>query len=174
MNILDIIIAVPLIWFTYKGFTKGLIIELGSLVALLIGIYGAINFSDVTASFLQNHINAGNYIKIISFVVTFVAIVVGVRFIAKALEKVVDFASLSIVNKIAGGVFGFLKIAIIVSVLFIAVQKLEKYISMIPKETKVESKLYSHIIDLAPTIYHQLEDGYNSSHVQDKLRNLKY
>jgi len=160
MNILDIIFAVPLIWFAYKGFTKGLIIELASLVALLVGLYGAIHFSHITASYIQKHINAGDYIEIIAFVVTFIGIVIAVRFVAKAIEKVANFAALGIINKLAGGVFGFLKAAVIVSFLLFIINKTDKYFTIIPKDVKQESKIYRHIVDLAPSIYNKLEDNY--------------
>ncbi len=42
MNWLDIGIAVPLVWGAYVGFKKGLVIELASLAALILGIYAAI------------------------------------------------------------------------------------------------------------------------------------
>ena len=45
MNYLDIIIIIPLIWGAYKGFRKGFIIEIASLIALILGIWGGINFS---------------------------------------------------------------------------------------------------------------------------------
>ena len=46
MNYLDIIIAVPLLYGMIKGFSNGLIKEVTSLLALFIGVYVAINFSE--------------------------------------------------------------------------------------------------------------------------------
>jgi membrane protein required for colicin V production len=46
MNYLDIILAIPLLWGLYKGVSKGIIKELASLVALIVGIYGAVHFAD--------------------------------------------------------------------------------------------------------------------------------
>ena len=45
MNYLDIIIVVPLVYGLIKGFSNGLIKEVTALVALLAGVYVAINFS---------------------------------------------------------------------------------------------------------------------------------
>ncbi len=52
MNYIDLIIAIPLVWGVFVGFKNGLIIEVASLAALLLGIFGAIHFSDLTANFL--------------------------------------------------------------------------------------------------------------------------
>ena len=56
-NYLDILIAIPLLWGAYKGYTKGLIIEAASLAALVIGVYGAYRFSDLTSGFLQDKLD---------------------------------------------------------------------------------------------------------------------
>ena len=55
MGVLDIIFIIPIIWLTYKGFSKGLIIELTTLAALFLGIYVSLHFSTYTANFLTEH-----------------------------------------------------------------------------------------------------------------------
>ena len=59
MNIIDIILILPIIWFAYAGFKRGLIIELASLVALILGIYAALYFSFYAENFLENIFNMG-------------------------------------------------------------------------------------------------------------------
>ena len=54
MNYLDIIIAIILFIFGWKGMRKGLIIEVVTLLAFGAGIYGAMHFSDFTAAHLQD------------------------------------------------------------------------------------------------------------------------
>ncbi len=57
MNVLDIILAIPILWLAYKGFTKGLIIEISTLAALVLGIYASLHFSYITADFLRNNLD---------------------------------------------------------------------------------------------------------------------
>ena len=77
MNILDLIILIPLAWSAYKGFSKGLIISVASLLALLLGIYGSIRFSDITSGYLIDHFEfSSQYLPIISFAITFILIAV--------------------------------------------------------------------------------------------------
>ena len=76
-HILDIVLALPLIWGAYKGFKKGLIIEITTLIALVAGLYGAIKFSDLTAVYLQENWTIDErYMPILSFAITFIAIVI--------------------------------------------------------------------------------------------------
>ncbi len=47
MNILDIIFLVPLLFALYRGFKKGLIHMIASLLALILGIVGAMKLRPV-------------------------------------------------------------------------------------------------------------------------------
>ena len=52
MNGFDILIAIILVWTAYKGFSKGFVSQAAAFAALLLGIFGAIKFSDYTASLI--------------------------------------------------------------------------------------------------------------------------
>ena len=100
-----------------RGFMKGLFVEVASLVALIAGVYGAIHFSNFAAEFLQTKTEwTEQTINITAFAITFVIIVLAIGLAGKALTKLADFAALGIINKLAGGAFGALKIALILSV----------------------------------------------------------
>ena len=53
MNFLDILILIPIAYGAYKGFKHGFVIELFTLLAILVGIYVGINFSDYVANWLN-------------------------------------------------------------------------------------------------------------------------
>ena len=114
MNYVDIILVVPLLWGAYKGFKKGLVIELISLIALALGIWGAVHFSDFASNLLSDSIDQ-KYLSLTAFMVTFITIVVLVYFIGKLMEKVVDIVQLKFVNKLLGACFGLLKFGLIIS-----------------------------------------------------------
>ena len=83
MNYLDIVLAVPLLWGLYKGISKGIVKELASLIALIAGIYGAVHFADSIHPYLKEHFSiTTSFVPIISFGITFVAIVLGIKIIA--------------------------------------------------------------------------------------------
>jgi len=150
MPLLDIILLIPIAWFTFKGFTKGFIIELASLVALVLGIYMAYFFSNYTADFLLNSLNfTSKYIQPVSFILTFVIVVVLIFILAKLLEAVIKTASLSIFNKILGAVFGFLKIAIICGFCLFQLSYLDADNKLISLNTKEKSFTYKPLIKLS-------------------------
>ena len=157
MNIIDIILIIPIIWFAYRGFKRGLIIELASLVALIAGIYTALYFSDFVADFLTNNLDLGpKYLPVISFIITFIIAVVIVFFIGKILEKIVNMVALRFLNKLAGGIFGILKAAVFISILLLIINHFnDKFIS---EEKKDGSLLYNPVESIAPLLWNKLED----------------
>ncbi|MCF8230608.1 MAG: CvpA family protein [Bacteroidales bacterium] len=153
MNILDIVIGIPILWLAYRGFTKGFVIEVTTLIALLLGIYAAINFSSVTAAFLKDYFSLEeNYMTVLSFAVTFIAVVIAVIFIGRLLEKFINMIALGFLDKLAGGVFGILKAAFIISVIFLFINSFDTNENLISPKMKENSALYGPVQSLVPTI----------------------
>lgn len=53
MSYFDIAFVLLFAWSAYNGFKKGFIIKLAGLVALVLGIWGAIEFSDITTKLIN-------------------------------------------------------------------------------------------------------------------------
>ncbi len=154
MNIFDIIIAALLLFGFIRGFLRGLFVEVASLVALIAGIYGAIHFSDFVGNFLASRVSwEERCIAIISFAITFVIIVITIALIGKLFTKIADFASLGILNKITGGIFGTLKFGLILSVVLLVFSKLNNTFSFVSNEQQKDAILYEPIKNLAPAIF---------------------
>ena len=157
MSFLDIVLGILLIWGLYKGLVNGLFVELASLVALIAGIFGAIHFSYIAGDYLSKHMDwEMRYIKIASFLITFIAIVLVVHFAGKLLTKIADFAMLGLLNKIAGGIFGMLKVAIILGALLIFFEKATASFNFINKETQKQSVLYQPVRDIGNFVFSQV------------------
>ena len=154
MNFLDIVLGLMLIWGLYKGLKNGLFVELAGLVALIAGIYGAIHFSYIAGDYLSEQMDwEAHYIKIAAFLITFIAIVLLVHFSGKLLTKVADFAMLGLLNKIAGGIFGVVKVAVILGALLIFFEKATT--SLRPNNSKIinTSVLYAPIRDIGGFVF---------------------
>lgn len=154
MNIFDIIIAVLLLFGFVRGILKGLFVEVASLVALIAGVYGAMHFSYFISDWLASSVSWDEkYISLTAFAGTFIVIIIVISLLGKILTKVADFASLGILNKILGGVFGALKIGLILSVAFIFFGKMNDTIPFVTKENLAESILYRPVKKIAPMIF---------------------
>ena len=159
MNYFDIVAGILLILAVVKGFKNGLIIELASLAALVLGLFGAIQFSSITESYLIDYIDS-SYIGIAAFIITFILIVIGVHLIAKAVDKLVSAIALGMVNRVLGAIFSLLKYAFIISVILAILGSFERTYNVIPEDQKESSHLYAPLKSIAPSIfpYLQFED----------------
>jgi membrane protein required for colicin V production len=154
MGVIDIVLGALILFGLVRGFMKGLFVEVASLVALIAGVYGAIHFSDFAAEFLQTKTDWNEKtIGITAFAITFVVIILAISLAGKALTKLADFAALGIINKLAGGIFGALKIAFILSVVLIVFDKMNSTITFIDEENMEDSILYSPVKSLIPMVF---------------------
>lgn len=154
MALIDIILGALLLFGLIRGFMKGLFVEVASLVALIAGVYGAIHFSNFAAEFLDSKLDWDEkYINIVSFAVTFVIIVLIIALAGKALTKLANFAALGILNKLLGGVFGALKIGLILSVLLIVFNTMSDGIPFADEKDLEDAILYKPVRGLAPLIF---------------------
>lgn len=154
MGLLDILLGIPLIWGLWKGLKNGLFMEIASIVALIAGIYGAIHFSYITGNYLSEHLEWDERnMSIIAFVITFVLIISIVHLAGKLLTKVANFAMLGLLNKVAGGIFGILKVAILLGAAFIFFDRMDSTFNLLDDETKEQSILYQPIKDIGALIF---------------------
>ncbi|NAS31124.1 CvpA family protein [Flavobacteriaceae bacterium R38] len=154
MNFIDIILGGLILFGLVRGFLKGLFLEIASLVALILGIYGAIHFSYFVGDYLTEHLSwSERYIKLAAFLITFIIIIIVVTWAGKLLTKIADLAALGILNKILGGLFGGLKIAIILGAVLIFFDRTNNTIGFIDEETTDTSILYHPVRDLGAFVF---------------------
>lgn len=165
LNYLDFILLAPLVYGFIKGLSKGFVFEAASVVALVFGIWGSIHFSDSVAGFLTTRFNWNfQYLNIAAFILTFVGIVLVVNIIAKFIDKIVDMIAMDFLNKLAGGVFGFIKIGIIIGVICFVFRTIGVNFNLISPDVVRDSVVYQTIIrvtdQLLPAInFDQMKQG---------------
>lgn len=153
MNILDIIIGVVLIIFAFSGLRNGLIMEVFSLASDVIGIYGAMFFSETVSYWLADAINVTpEYLTLIAFILTFIVVMILVRYLGRLISALVEAIHIGFIDKIGGLVFGMLKGALLVSV-FIMVLNVFGIDDVINKDLRKDSFLYTQTENIANVLY---------------------
>lgn len=160
VNFIDILILIPALWGFWRGYMKGVIMEVATLVAFFLGVWGGMKLSDLVAGWIRDLFDSNSdYIPLIAFAVVFVSILIGVFAVAKFIEKSMEKSTLSVFNKLLGALFGSLKFLLIISVLFFVIDAIEKSITVIPRPIKNNSLLYEPVAKIAPTIIPGLRDS---------------
>lgn len=153
MSFLDIILLVPIVWLTIKGFRRGFILELVSLIALFAGIWAAFHFSFYARDLLDRWFTVDEkYMPAISFVVTFAVVAVVIILIGKLADKFVEMLAMGPLNKILGAIFGILKAVLLLGIIIYLIDSFDTREKLVTPKAKEKSFLYVPLSKVIPTV----------------------
>ncbi len=154
MELIDIVLAVVLIFGIIKGFLNGFFVELASLISIMLGIYLAIRFSFVAKYYLEKEVSwDATTIQVAAFAITFIIVIIVVSSLARAFTSIANFASLGFMNNFLGAFLGLLRTILVVSVLLNLFQKINFENRFLSKEMKEKSTLYPIVQEVSKNIY---------------------
>ncbi len=150
MNVLDILICVLLAWGLIRGFYRGLISEVSSLLGVVAGFVAANSFyttlADKMYGFVSNPdspwVQNPEYSMVVAFILLFVVFYFLVVLAGWGIKSLTKVAGLGWVDRVSGVLFGALKACLIAMVLVIA------YTSLMPQGKAVwvnNSKLTPYV-----------------------------
>ena len=172
MNSLDYILFIPLLYGLYRGFTKGLIVELASLLALTLGIYGALHFSSLTFEFLGDYVEINTaYLQLASYGLTFLIIVMLISLTGKILTMLIKLVALGFINRMMGAIFGGIKLLLILSVFILFFERFNKQFGMVKDEVLNASIMYNPIRIQAQQFYPNVIEEFERQ--KESMENLK-
>ncbi len=159
MNLIDVFVGVILLLGFYSGFKKGLIVELTSFVGLILGVLGAYYMTKHHGLYIGQWLKwEPEYIKILTFLISFILIIIIVSLIGKGITKLMDLVALGTINKILGGIFGLLKLALILSVLMLLFNLINAEVKIVDEQTLDESLSYPILNSLSESVWTRLVD----------------
>ncbi|HVZ95842.1 MAG TPA: CvpA family protein [Chitinophagaceae bacterium] len=147
--IIDIAFVIVMVIAVFKGFSKGLIVGIFSVLAFIIGLAAAIKLSAVVASYLEKDVTSFNkWLPVISFLLVFIVVALLVGMGARLIKKTVDFAMLGWLDSLGGMVLYMVIYAVIFSILlFFAVK-----VSLIKAGAIADSHVYKYIAPWGPDV----------------------
>ena len=119
MNWLDVAIVIVIAWFTFAAFRAGIIREVVTVIALVVGVLAAGFYYDDLAENVLLFIDDDTAANVTAFVVLFGATALGGQLAAILLKHVAGFLALGWLDHLAGAAFGLLKGLILVEVFLI-------------------------------------------------------
>jgi len=151
MNAIDISVSILIFIGFVRGFMRGFFVEFATLLALVGGLYGALHFSFYTSDILIKYIDWKlKYIRLASFLITFLAIMIAVASLGKLLTNIVENLALGTINNLLGGIFGAAKLVVIVSFFILFFNKTNLSVPFVKKGIVANSILYKPISAFAP------------------------
>ncbi|MDR1722315.1 MAG: CvpA family protein [Tannerella sp.] len=154
MNWLDIAILILAGIGLIKGIVDGMIKQVVSLGAFIIGIY----FSTWAAEKLSVYLAKLTWIPpeanvIVSYVLGFLLIVCLVMLAGMIVNRLVSVTPLSFINHLIGGAIGLLITILFISLVFNMIEIFDKKSKVLPQETKVESRYYDKVRKMIPAVF---------------------
>lgn len=165
MNWIDITIIAVAALAAVKGFSRGFIVELASLVALVVAIWAGLHLSERVAEATGLGIDHAA----LAFLITFLLVLLAIHLLARALTTLVDIAQLSMPNKLAGVLFGVVRAVFTLSV---ALNLFMGYSdgTIPPAEARKASMFYSPVEAFAPLLVPALDETKWIKNVVDRAR----
>lgn len=154
MKFLDVVILLAVIWFAIKGFKKGFFSELFSILALIIGGWATVRFTDYTCSLLHWD-NPNKWL--LAAGITFIAVVIAILLIGKVCKSVFNFVLPSFFDKLLGLIFGAGKVILLIGILFYFVSNLDVQEKILTADRKSSSFFYAPSLKVAEFLLPQFK-----------------
>ena len=154
MNLIDLIIIAIIVFGIIRGYSKGLIIELSSFFGIFISFFIAGNVDN----FLSNEISAfisvnSDLLNTISFIIIFILSYLLIIYLAKGFTKLAKVVYLGLLNSVLGGVFGGLKLILIVLI----ITKIIFSLNLLSNNIISESSIMIHLHVLSEILFNSFE-----------------
>jgi membrane protein required for colicin V production len=146
---IDIVFAVLLVMAAVKGYQKGFVLAVFSILAFIIGLAAALKLSTAVAAYLADSVNvSAKWLPFIAFILVFLAVVIAVRLGGRFIEKTIQFALLGWANRIAGILLYAALYTIILSIVVFYAEKM-----MLLQPAVIQSSLtYTFIKPAGPLV----------------------
>jgi len=109
MNFLDVILICIISLFLIRGFLRGLVQEVLSLIAIVLAVILASNYQHLLAPHLELYIKNEMTVSVLSYVLVFLTTIIVFWLLAKFIRSVLNISMLGWIDRVAGGVFGLLE-----------------------------------------------------------------
>lgn len=146
---IDIFFAGLMVLAVVKGFQRGLIVAVFSMLAFIVGLAAAMKLSAVMAGYLENSLNISTkWLPVLSFALVFIVVVILIRLGSNILEKSVQWAMMGWINKLGGILIYAVAYTIILSVILFYANE----IHFIKQATIENSVTYKYIKPWGPKV----------------------
>jgi membrane protein required for colicin V production len=151
LNYLDFIFLGIIAWYLYRGFKRGFILQIFSLVGIITAFIAAAFFSELAAELIKRKVpELESGINWIALVATFLLVLSAFYLAGAALTKLINLIFLKRVNQFLGLILGFFKASMVVMFLtYFTCELTYKDKPLISFSDKESSKYYEDILEIS-------------------------
>lgn len=147
--LIDLVFALLMVMAVWKGYQRGLIVGVFSLVAVIIGLAAAMKLSAAVAGYIGSSVRVSNeWLPVVSFLVVFIGVILLVRLGANAIERTVEVVMLGWLNKLGGIILYAGIYTIVFSILLFYADQTK----LLQPDTVLHSKVYKWVQPVGPAV----------------------
>ncbi len=110
MTPLDLLLLLPLAVGTVKGYRRGLVLEVVSLLAFVVGVVGGLSLLSAAISVVRSYLGElFGMLPLVSFLLVLAGIMWGVHLLGGLVKQAVHLTPLGVLDNLLGGAAGALK-----------------------------------------------------------------
>jgi len=145
--IIDFISLILLVMAIFKGYSKGLVVAVFSMLAFFVGLIAAVKLSASVADWMNEKAGSeSSWMPFIAFAAVMLAVLILVRLLAKVVERTLSLAFLGSANKLGGILFYLLIYLMFYSIVLFYASNM----GILGEETIQSSKTYGIVAPLGP------------------------
>lgn len=146
-GLLDVILLGVIGFGAIRGYMRGGVAQIGSLLGYAAGIWMGSRHASAGAAVIENYVRVPSGLEMaVGFLVVFAVVQLGVRGTSMAVGHVIEMAGLTSANRAAGGAFGAFKAALVASILLTVGGE----VGIPDRQARAESKWYQPVQQTLP------------------------
>lgn len=176
---IDLIATLLILYGVYVGYSRGIIKTVFALISIMVGVLAALKLSPFMIELLQKifHFHPG-FTFILGFALTFILVLIVIRFVGKKLEDLLKVAQINFINKMLGGGIMAILFLVFYSYTLWGVDSLNllsnkgkdssmsyDYLTTLPSKTKDTVAKFKPYFD---TFWNKLEDTFENIKTYEK------
>ncbi len=147
----DIITLLLGVFFFVRGFQKGLIVEITTIVALVMGIIAAMQLAGIVSQYMAEVIGKAKWVFYAGYLLSFLLVFFAVQLLGKGVEQALQATQLNFINRILGGIGGLFKVVFLASLVFWLLDQAES----LGRDFKSDVYAYHFTEPVAPWVINQ-------------------
>lgn len=148
INVIDIILAIVLVWALISGLRKGLISQASSFVGLLLGVWLAFKFNDRLSEWIGVQVDG-----IAAYAILFAVGVLLAWICSRFSSWILHGVGLGVVDKIGGALFSLTLYSLVLSLLLGIFRNINSSFNIVEEKVLQESVLIAPIEKIADVVF---------------------
>ncbi|WP_294080395.1 CvpA family protein [Proteiniphilum sp. UBA5384] len=169
MNWFDLTVGILLLIAFINGYRKGLVIQLVGLATIILAAVFGSRFAKIILPELNRLIDLSPEVaRVLSFILAFVAIAVGLSLIGRLLQRFIEAVFLSFINRLFGAIIAAGTMMVFLSIILNLVLILDSDKQVINRKIREEAFFFERVEAVVPAIIPYLNPQLRDDIVPEK------